>query len=122
MGHRDSGPKLSYTARLEINVGVQVRSLGECSDPEIRVQIENGANGFLVDTPEECACRIVDLLNDPALRVRLGKAAREEVRRRFLMPALALDYLNMVKDHVLRPQVSVNGHGPKNRSKKYVEA
>ena len=88
----------------------------------IRVQIENGVNGYLVDTPEECASRIVDLLNDPALRSSLGNAAREEVRGRFLMPALALDYLNMVKTHALRPQVSVNGYWSKNRSKRYAEA
>lgn len=88
----------------------------------IRIQIENGVNGFLVDTPEECAWRIVDLMNDPALRCRLGEAAREAVRGRFLMPALALDYLKLVKAHVLRPQPSVNGQGSKNRSKKYAKS
>ena len=34
----------------------------------IRVQIEDGVNGFLVDSPEECARRIVQVLEDPDLR------------------------------------------------------
>ena len=70
----------------------------------IRIQIENGVNGYLVDTPEECAGRIVELLKDPDLRSRLGKAAKESVRQRFLMPSLALDYLNLVKAHVTQTE------------------
>lgn len=74
----------------------------------IRIQIENGANGYLVDTPEECAGRIVELLKDPDLRSRLGEAAKESVRQRFLMPSLALDYLNLVKAHVTHPEASTD--------------
>ena len=43
----------------------------------IRLQINNGVNGYLVDSSEECAGRIVELINDPDLRSRLGEAARE---------------------------------------------
>ena len=46
----------------------------------IRVQIEDGVNGFLVSSPEECATRLVALLQDPALRSRMGEAAKESVR------------------------------------------
>jgi trehalose synthase len=66
----------------------------------IRIQIENGVNGYLVDSPEECASRIVELMKDPKLRSRMGRAARESVRERFLMPSLLLDYLRVVKAHL----------------------
>ena len=70
----------------------------------IRLQIKDGVNGYLVDSPEECATHIVELINDPGLRSRLGEAARESVRERFLLPSLALDYLKVVKANVLRVQ------------------
>ena len=75
----------------------------------IRLQIENGVNGYLVETPEECAWRIVELINAPELRSHMGEAARETVRQKYLMPALALDYLNLVKARALGPESSANG-------------
>ena len=72
----------------------------------IRIQIENGVSGYLVDTPEECAERIIELLKDPDLRSTMGEAAKESVRMRFLMPSLALDYMNLVKAHVTQPKGS----------------
>ena len=60
----------------------------------------------MVDTPEECAERIVELLKDPDLRSTMGEAAKESVRKRFLMPSLALDYMNLVKAHVTQPEGS----------------
>lgn len=63
----------------------------------IRAQIEDGVNGYLVDSPEECGRRLVALLQNPPLRQRLGQAAQERVRQRFLLPRLALDYLRAVK-------------------------
>ena len=80
----------------------------------IRIQIENGVTGFLVDTPEECAGRIVELMADPDLRYRIGQAARDSVRDKFLMPSLALDYLKVVKAQLPQtdaPVVGVNGLG-----------
>ena len=65
----------------------------------IRIQIEDGVSGYLVDSPEECARRLVQLLRDPQLRSRLGEGARESVRERFLMPRLAFDYLEVAKAH-----------------------
>jgi len=38
----------------------------------IRIQIEDGKNGFLVSTPEECAQRIVELMSDELLRKRMA--------------------------------------------------
>jgi len=43
--------------------------------------IEDGVNGFLADTPEEWREKLERLLRDPALRQRMGLAARETVQR-----------------------------------------
>ena len=66
----------------------------------IRLQIDDGKNGYLVSSPEECAQRIVQLLRAPKLRAGLGQAGREKVRRDFLLPRLALDYLQAVANHI----------------------
>ena len=66
----------------------------------IRVQINNGVSGFLVSSPEECAQRLVELLQDEALSARIGVAAKESVRQLFLLPRLALDYLTVALAHV----------------------
>ncbi len=62
----------------------------------IRLQITDGETGFLVGTVEGCAERIVELLGDPALRIRTGKAARERVRERFLTLRELEDYLRLL--------------------------
>src|SRR2546421_517391 len=54
----------------------------------IRLQIRDGENGFLVDTVDQAADRIVQLLRDPKLRQRIGAQARETVREKFLMSRL----------------------------------
>ena len=79
----------------------------------IRMQIEDGISGYLVGSPEECAWRIVQLLQDPQMRTRLGDAARDSVRERFLMPRLVFDYLQVAKAHVSRKAeaAGVNGTG-----------
>jgi glycosyltransferase involved in cell wall biosynthesis len=46
----------------------------------IRHQIKNEWNGFLVNTPDQGAARIVQLLKDPGLRDRIGSRAKECVR------------------------------------------
>jgi trehalose synthase len=51
----------------------------------IRLQIEDGRTGFLVDSVEACADRTSALLRDADLRERLGEEARERVRERFLV-------------------------------------
>ena len=66
----------------------------------IRIQINDGSNGYLVSSPEECASRIVTLLQDNDLAAYIGAAGRASVRRRFLLPRLALDYLKVAKAHM----------------------
>jgi trehalose synthase len=61
----------------------------------IRYQIEDGVNGFLVNSVTETADRIVRLLKDPKLRDQMGHAAREKVRRNFLLSRLLEEYLEL---------------------------
>jgi trehalose synthase len=62
----------------------------------IRLQIEDGVSGFLVDSVEECAERLVRLLGDPAERTAMGHAGRQMVRDRFLTPRELEDYLRVL--------------------------
>lgn len=62
----------------------------------IRHQIEDGQNGFLVESIEQAAERIVQILKDPGLGEKLGKSARETVRTRFLMTRLMEDWLDLI--------------------------
>jgi trehalose synthase len=64
----------------------------------IKLQIKNGQNGFLVSTPEETAKRIVQLIENPALAIKLGKKAKKTIREKFLMPRLLRDYLRLFKE------------------------
>ena len=63
----------------------------------IRYQIKDGVNGFLVSSFEEAAERIVQLINDKGLRQRMGRKAREIVRKNFLMTRLLEQYLDLFK-------------------------
>jgi trehalose synthase len=62
----------------------------------IKHQIEDGENGFLVDSVEQAAERIVQVIKDHKLRERLGARAKESVRRRFLMPRLLEDWFGLI--------------------------
>ena len=62
----------------------------------IKHQIEDGENGFLVDSVEQAAERIVQVIRDRKLRERLGARAKESVRRRFLMPRLLEDWFGLI--------------------------
>ncbi|MHA1114469.1 MAG: glycosyltransferase, partial [Alphaproteobacteria bacterium] len=61
----------------------------------IRHQIRDGVNGFLVDSIEATAARMVMLLKDADLRRRLGEAAHNSVRDNFLMIRLLEQYLEL---------------------------
>jgi trehalose synthase len=66
----------------------------------IKLQIRDGKNGFLVSSPKEAAKRIIQLIENPQLAKKLGKAAKETVREKFLMPRLLRDYLRLFKELV----------------------
>jgi trehalose synthase len=61
----------------------------------IRRQIQDGENGFLVSSVEEAAERIVQILTDGTLCTRLGVAAKETVKNRFLITRLLEEYLDL---------------------------
>ncbi|MBU1669534.1 MAG: glycosyltransferase [Actinobacteria bacterium] len=63
----------------------------------IPLQVSDGTSGFLVDSVEECAEKVLLLLNDPGLRESFGRAGRETVRRGFLTTRHVLDYLHLFK-------------------------
>jgi trehalose synthase len=64
----------------------------------IKRQIRDGESGFLVDTIDQAADRIVQILNDPGLRQRLGARAKETVRENFLMSRLVEDWVDLLSE------------------------
>ncbi len=58
-------------------------------------QIIDGENGFLVSNVEECADRVLYLLQNPKRAKEMGAKAREHVRARFLSPRHLEDYLRL---------------------------
>jgi trehalose synthase len=64
----------------------------------IRLQVLDGETGFLVDSVETCADRIVRLLRDPDLRRQMGAAGREHVRSHFLSLREVEDYLRLMTE------------------------
>ncbi|WP_265108866.1 glycosyltransferase [Halosolutus halophilus] len=71
----------------------------------IPLQIEDGANGYLVE-PDDIAAtadRVTRLLDDERNR-QFGERGRETIRERFLLPRLVSDYLTLIAD-VSRPSV-----------------
>jgi len=61
----------------------------------IKLQIEDGVNGYLVSSVEEAAQRIVDVIKNPETCVEMGMKARETVRQKFLLSRLLEQYLDV---------------------------
>jgi trehalose synthase len=61
----------------------------------IPLQIEDGESGFLVDSPEQCAQRCLEILRDPELGKKLGRSGKEHARKEFLSPRLLRDWLEL---------------------------
>jgi trehalose synthase len=64
----------------------------------IPLQITDGETGFLVSSPAEAAERAIEILADPLLAKRLGRAGKERARERFLTPRLLRDWLELMSD------------------------
>ncbi|SRR5579884_1590193 len=71
----------------------------------IKVQIQDGVNGFLTEDAGGCAERIVELLRDRRLARAIRTAARATVRARFLLPRLLRDDLRLY-DELLSGQLT----------------
>ncbi len=61
----------------------------------IPLQLEDGGSGYLVDSVEECATRVHELLLAPELRSAFGRRGQARVRERFLLPRLIADELRL---------------------------
>ena len=61
----------------------------------IPLQVIDGQTGFLVESVEECAEKTHYLLTHPEEAERMGRAAREHVRRNFLITRHLRDYLQL---------------------------
>ena len=70
----------------------------------IRLQIEDGVGGFLVNSIEECSEKVDYLLNHEDVRLALGETGRERVRSKFLTPRLLRDELLLVRSLLEREQ------------------
>jgi trehalose synthase len=76
----------------------------------IRLQIRDGHSGFLVDSPELAARRVIRLLEDPELRRLMGERGHRHVKRNFLITRHMADYLrvaHLVLQQSSRARVSV---------------
>ena len=61
----------------------------------IPLQIIDGESGYLVSSVEEAAERSLQILGDPELAGRMGKAGKEHARKNFLSPRLLRDWLKI---------------------------
>jgi trehalose synthase len=76
----------------------------------IRDQVVDGESGILVDDPTDLAAfaaAVRGLLADPSRARRLGAAARERIRERFLGTRQLLQYLNLLDQLIHHPGTRV---------------
>jgi trehalose synthase len=63
----------------------------------IPLQVQDGETGFLVSSPEDTAKRSLEILREPELGKKLGRAGKEHVRKNFLSPRLLRDWLKIFR-------------------------
>lgn len=68
----------------------------------IPMQFPDAYQDFLVDNVEDCAARVLSLLEDAPKREAFGQAGHEKVRREFLLPRLMRDELRLIKTLLAR--------------------
>jgi trehalose synthase len=66
---------------------------GRCGG--ITLQIEDGVDGYLVDSVEQCAERMLELIADPKRADKMGATGREHVRHSFLSTRELEDWLRL---------------------------
>lgn len=66
----------------------------------IPLQMVGTLSNYLVDTVEECAEKVVCLLEHPDVADELGKEGMEHIKNNFLMPRLIKDELSLIKELV----------------------
>ncbi|PIZ00575.1 glycosyl transferase family 1 [bacterium (Candidatus Howlettbacteria) CG_4_10_14_0_8_um_filter_40_9] len=71
----------------------------------IPMQIENGESGYLVNTSEECAEKIVYLLENKEFAKKMGECGREHIRKKFLLPRLLRDEMKVMAELLVAEKV-----------------
>ena len=66
----------------------------------IPLQMVGALSNYLVDTIEECAEKVVYLLEHREIAEELGRQGREHIKNNFLMPRLIRDELSLIKSLV----------------------
>ena len=64
----------------------------------IPMQFPEGYDDYLIDSVEDCAERVLELLENSEQREAFGKAGQEKVREEFLLPRLIRDELKLIKE------------------------
>ncbi len=62
----------------------------------IPMQMPEGTGGYLIESNQECAARVVQLLRDPREAQELGVRGREHVKEHFLVTRLLADELRLL--------------------------
>jgi trehalose synthase len=77
----------------------------------IRLQVYDGRTGFLVNSPEGAAHRILQLLRRPEQVKRIGRQAEEFVRENFLLTRHLREYLTLMLglSHGITDRIFANG-------------
>lgn len=63
----------------------------------IKLQIKDGVSGFLVNSVEEAAEKILFVLKNPGIKKRISQKAHLSVKNNFLLPHLVLKHLKLFK-------------------------
>jgi trehalose synthase len=63
----------------------------------IRMQVEDGVHGFIVDSPSSCAQRIVELLGDRRMAAKMGREGHRRVLEQFSTPRELMDQLQLLR-------------------------
>jgi trehalose synthase len=64
----------------------------------IRIQVEDGVNGYLVASAEQAANRTIELLRDETRRREMGRVGLQRVRQEFLITRYLTDHLRLYAD------------------------
>lgn len=64
-----------------------------------KLQITDGVDGYIINSTKECAERVCEILKNPELAAKLGREARETVRRKFLSTRHVANYLKLFARH-----------------------
>jgi trehalose synthase len=75
----------------------------------IPLQLDDGVSGYLVDSVEQCADRVGELLSDPDRRREFGVHGQARVRERFLLPRLIADELRLYASVLEAEAVAISG-------------